>query len=353
MSALTAPAVAAAPDGEGGGYVWANVASAELRKPYVPAPGYQYNSTSPNFPVNTVERISVGHYQVTFPGLLSRNLDRQGGAHVTAYGGIGTTCNLIGTGRNFVAGYTQLSVWCFSPAAQAVDSQFTASLTTVESSWRGRPMAYMLATPEGHRGDFNSMGESNSVTPTGVGSYVVRMPRLGVNGGHVQVTAVGHFVRCRTGGWWTEGPTQAVSVTCADLNGNPRHTSFMFTFIENLNILGLSTGFNPDGHDSAYAWANDPWATTPYRPTTTYQFNNDANDIAEISRLGTGQYVVRFPRSSLHNGNVQVTTYGWASEYCGVAHWVLDGIRVNCHNGAGAPADAFFDVAFVGPYVTG
>jgi hypothetical protein len=352
------PAAARSPqDGEGGGFVWANLPSSPPGVPYTPSPAYQYNSRSPHAAVNTVEHLpgEPGRYRVTFPGLVSPDVSGLGVPHVTAYGGDGSTCYIEAFGRTFT--YTHIDVGCFSPAGHRVDGRFTASLITAMASWQGRPMAYMYAPAAGLflRWGFNSSGAENTVTLTGQGRYEVRLPNLAAGAGHVQVTAYGTGGRCKVDRWVPDGTTQVVHVLCFDRTGNPTSDlGFFLTYVERLNLLGLSTGFDPDGHDSAYAWANRPTASDWYTPNPLYQFANSTNDAATARRIGPGDYVVKFQDVDLNTGNVQVTAYGPGTEYCGVVNWnSFAGIRVRCHNVGGVPVDTRFAVAFTGPFVVG
>jgi len=346
--AVAGPArpAAAGPGGEGAAFVWSDLLSPGS-DPHTPSPTYQFNSTSPQAAVNTVRHLPgpAGHYEVRFPGLGLSGPAGFGVAHVTAYGGDSTACSVTAITRHVELNDTAIEVSCFSPSGQDADSLFTASLTTVRTSGGGRPMAYMIATPSGLVGDFNSTGAWNSVTREATGSYVVRLPNLGAFGGHAQVTAMGARTRCKVVGWGPEGATQVVRVLCSGVDGNRRDSSFMFTYVEGLDVLGRP----PGGHDSAYAWADQPSAGL-YRPRPSYQFDNGGNLAATAGRFGPGDYVMRFADADLSRGNVQVTAYGWGNEYCGVVGWLVgDGIRVRCFDAAGAPVDAFYDVAFTGP----
>jgi hypothetical protein len=127
----------------------------------------------------------------------------------------------------------------------------------------------------------------------------------------------------------------------------------MLTYVNGLNILGLSTG-HTGGHDSAYSWANRPMATTSYQPETSYQFVNTTNTGAIGSRASVGTYGMWFPNVDFNQGDVQVTAYGTGPEYCNVAGWSSRmGAQVRCYNTSGAPVDTYYDVAFTGPFVAG
>jgi hypothetical protein len=336
----------------GAGYVWANNASSELGTWYTPMAQYQYNSASPFTTINTVKRMTPGAYAVRFPFLYT-----DGVAHVTAYGGDTATCNLAGI--VVVPDGTEVWVHCFTSAGAITDHQFTVTYTNVRASYENRPMAFLTAQggPNGILPDFsnfNSSGAVNTKARTGVGTYTLRLPNLAAAGGHVQVTAWAEGRRCKTAGWGANGADQMVYVVCSDRTGARADTDFTMTYVERLNMLGLTTGFDPDGNESAYAWANQSTAAS-YQPNTFYQFDDFTNTAATGTRSGVGVYGMTFAYANLSVGDVQVTAYGTSSAYCGVAYWNSGsaGIQVRCYTATGTPTDTPYDVAFTGPFVIG
>lgn len=353
---------AAAALGRGGAYLWLDNPSPALNVPYTPSATYQYNSTNLTAAVNTVVRDDRGSYIVSFP-----NLDWDGVTHVTAYGGDTVTCapwrkqqtgfpvdtGVPGTG-------TDIYVKCLGLDDLPVDHRFTITFTDVRSSYRNRPMAYLLAN--GFRGTvydlgtFNSSGAANSITRTGTGAYVVRLPNLAAAGGHVQVTAwpgYDGWRLCKVLRWVPSGSDQLVDVRCYDRFGAAVDVNFTLTYVNQRNILGLSTGFDPDGHDSAYAWANEP-STASYRPDTSYQFRNFTNTAATGTRTATGTYAMMFASSNPDVGTAHVTAYGDGTQFCGIAHWSeRTGIQVRCYALDGSPADSSYTIAFSGPFMIG
>lgn len=346
----------------GGAYLWLDSPSPALNTPYTPSSTYQYNSTSPWSAVNTVVRTEPGQYIVTFP-----NLDWDGVTHVTAYGGDAVVCS---PWRTQQTGYpadigvpgtgTDIYVKCFTLAGDLVDHRFTITFTDVRSTYQGRPMAYLKARGFDSTvyalGTFNSTGAANSVTRTGTGAYTVRLPNLAASAGHVQVTAWPGYSNlrvCKVTNWGPSGSDQLVYVRCWDRTGADTDTAFTLTYVNQLNLLGVTTGFNPDGNDSAYAWANQP-ATASYPPSTAYQFDNFTNTAATATRSGTGAYGMAFAYSNLGTGDAQVTAYGSGKQFCGIAYWYSSaGIQVRCYNFSGTPTDSYYTVAFTGPFVIG
>jgi hypothetical protein len=343
-------------EGRGAGFVWASDASAPFNVEYSPPSAWQYNSSSPFTVVNTVRRIpsGLGSYGVTFP-----NLSGVGVIHVTPYGGDAAYCNLNGRLNNFEFNFQEAYVQCYSLAGARIDHQFTVSLTNVQASWQGRPMAYLtgggvVGQPSPWDANVNSTGAVNTVTRSAAGSYVVRLPNLGGPGGHVQVTAFSNqAVHCKPGSWFPDGSAELIHVLCFDRTGSLVDSVFGLTYVDQLNILGLSTGFNPDGHDSAYAWADQP-STESYQPHPNYQFANFTATAGSARRTGTGRYDMRFQYVNLSTGGVHVTAYGWGPELCVIAYWnVGDGIQTRCYDRSGTPVDTYYNVSFTGPFMVG
>ena len=343
-------------EGRGAGFVWASDASAPYNVEYSPPSAWQYNSSSPFTVVNKVRRIpwELGSYGVTFP-----NLSGLGVIHVTPYGGDAAYCNVESFLRNFEFNFQEVYVQCYSLAGAHIDHRFTVSLTNVQASWQGRPMAYLTGgglagQPSQWDANFNSTGAVNTVTRSGEGSYEVRLPNLGGPGGHVQVTAFSNLaVHCKPGSWFPDGSAELIYVQCFDHTGSPVDSVFGLTYVDQLNILGLSTGFNPDGHDSAYAWADQPF-TESYQPNSNYQFANFTATAGSVRRTGPGSYGMRFQDVNLSTGGVQVTAYGWGPELCVIAYWNGgDGIQTRCYDQSGTPVDTYYNVSFTGPFMVG
>lgn len=98
-----------------------------------------------------------------------------------------------------------------------------------------------------------------------------------------------------------------------------------------------------------YVWAHNPTSAS-YTPTPVYSYNSAGGAIT-ITRSNTGRYAVRFAGlggQSTAGGNVQVTAYGFGSEYCKVQSWGSGGddfvANVNCFAAGGNPADTLYTV---------
>ncbi|GAA3459293.1 hypothetical protein ACFFSW_08075 [Saccharothrix longispora] len=344
----------------GAGYVWADNPTAAS---YTPDPTYQMNSTGLTA-TNTITRSGLGVYAVRFPGLGVVG----GVAHATAYGPGTHRCKV---GNWFVSGDDQVvTVRCSTHAGAPVDSRFTANFTNV-TQWRGLeygqtyPGAYLFAgnptspsyTPTPTY-QYNSVGESNTVLRTGVGTYKVLVPGIGhlVRGGHAQVTAYGSgSERCAvfSFGWTTPASVISISVRCHAAAGTPVDSRFALTFTDRTNTLGLSGCCNTDGHQSGYALAHRPTEAS-YPPAASYLHEVPAGG-ATATRLGTGTYSLRFTHADLATGNVHAAASGgWDGQFCKVGHWSGEtGINVRCFNAAGAPADMPYDLNHTGPWLLG
>jgi len=195
----------------------------------------------------------------------------------------------------------------------------------------------------------NSSGGTNTITRSGVGSYVVRFPGLGGGGtvgGIVHVTAYGSGPEsCKVAGWHPTPGDIDVSVLCFDANGAP---------VDTLYDAAFST-YPTEVINHGYVWADNPFVAA-YVPNTFYQFNSACNTNT-ISRTGVGKYTVKFPGLAAPpgdpqpGGTVQVTAYGTSSAFCKVESWTAIGpdemVEVRCYSAvAGALTDSQYDVTY-------
>jgi hypothetical protein len=333
-------AASVAGDAHGSGYVWAYASAATIGQPYSVSGNYQYNTTGA---ADSITHTGTGTYTVDFPGLAP-----WGTALTTAYGSGSAHCKLYGWNGDGSGG-TTVSIGCYDHTGNLVDSQFTASYTY--PGYTGTIGAYVWAdhpastsyTPNTTY-QFNDSGALNTIARIGTGIYQVTLPnvRSGLGGGDAQVTSYGGWSsysdQCQAGGWYDNGAAQVVTVRCFSVTGAPADSYFAMTFGINTTMLLAGTG-----HSSAYAWADQPTAPN-YTPNTWYSYNS-AGGTTAVNRGGTGQYTVLFP-VDLSSGDVEVTAYGGSPVSCKTAYWNSDGVRVNCFDAAGAPADSYFDVSF-------
>lgn len=230
--------------------------------------------------------------------------------------------------------------------------------------WASNPTASHTPSPQYSENTSNDgwgpgQHGSNTVTRTGVGTYTVRYPNLGVVGGTVQVTAYGTGTeQCKVSNWLASGMDQLAGVRCFTLSGSPVDSRFVASFTNYNSGIPSWTGGS-----LAYLWANQPTATSAYVPSETYQFNS-AGPPSVIKRSQTGVYRVYLQGvwDKLNGGHIQVTGYGFGSERCKVAGWgaspevglpgygwLASGTvraEVRCFTAGGAPADSRFTLTF-------
>ncbi|MFI9155577.1 hypothetical protein [Streptomyces sp. NPDC053367] len=206
--------------------------------------------------------------------------------------------------------------------------------------WANQPSAALNTpyTPSGYYSR-NSTGAVNSVVRTGVGQYTVRMPRLGLLGGTVHVTAYGATNHsCNVAYWSPVGDRLDVHVRCYTATGHRADGYFTASYV-NTAYLGGSFG---------YVWADQP-STGAYTPSTTYQFNS-AGVRNTVTRGGPGQYTVRLPSIGSAAGHVQVTAYGDVLARCKVVNWYPSGtaqmVNVRCFTLGGALRDTRFTLTY-------
>lgn len=206
---------------------------------------------------------------------------------------------------------------------------------------------------ENHRFDRSASGAivafpsaSNTVTRTGVGTYRVRFPGLGVAGGMVHVSAYGGTHQCKVAAWNPSGADMIVSVACFDGQG-PANGRFTV-------LLYKEGDSKPDSYGNGYLWADQASNAGCYAPHASYSFNarNGAN---RVCRLGAGEYEATLPalgrqHPQAKSGTVQVTAYGNDRARCFVRNWVesAGGVvaRVGCQLDDG-PVDARFTLSFL------
>lgn len=227
-----------------------------------------------------------------------------------------------------------------------VSAQATVSKAYV---WANEPSTDSYTPNEDYQ--FNSTGELNTITRTGVGVYVVNLPGM-VKEGNIQVTA--------TGGSDSDGiagnvcaivtnPTSADNalqqgVNCYDTEGAPADTGFLLLYTQGDVFLGTY---------SAYLYANDRSAES-YTPDTNYQFNS-TGAANTITRSAVGDYVVTLPGLGVGRGNIQVTSANdTPGVSCMVNYWGITEDQAKTVNVICFDADgALFDTPFTLLHVVG
>jgi hypothetical protein len=217
-------------------YLWANNPVAAS---YTPAGTYQWNSKGL---INTVRRISAGHYQAVLPGMTAAG----GTVLVTAYGSGTERCKVGGWSQS--GSDTVVDVYCFDVNGNPIDTTYTLSFLTDVAVGQGN------VAPEGYFGGYiwadqptqasytpatsyqlNTASSSrNTATRSSTGAYSVRFPALkSSNSSTALVTAYGVGRECCTiASWSSDGSNgTVVSVRCYDTSGNPVDTTFTLTYL--------------------------------------------------------------------------------------------------------------------------
>jgi hypothetical protein len=188
----------------------------------------------------------------------------------------------------------------------------------------------------------NSSGASNTIQQTGVGTYSVTFPHLGVAQGTVDVSAYnGLRDKCKVVSWAPSGTSEVVNVACFDNSGNPVNYRFDAAFVRAVGTTSSRFG---------YVLANNPTSSS-YTPNASYRYNSKAKKNT-ITRSGTGSYTVHFPGLETSGGTAMVTAYGPTSNACKVSSWSQNSsksaelVNVNCFDFTGAPVDSQFTATF-------
>jgi YVTN family beta-propeller protein len=305
---------------------------------------YQGNSLGRT---NTVSVVGTGQYQVVFPGLGGKG--SAGGTvdvSATYTGGGAAYCNSGGWFQ--FTGNVYATVNCYDRSGNPANGSF--DIEYADAPVKGAPPAltYVWAnqpstasyTPSLYY-QYNSTGTPDSITRSSAGNYAVNTGGLTVNDGTVTVTAYGSNAECRVNGWF--GTT--VDVYCATPAGAATDSDFTMTFVAGASLLGVK------GHSFAYLWANQPTATSPYNPASTYADNSSGGTIT-ITPVSTGNWTVTMNGLGASNlGDVQVNAYTSGAADCAWTSLSGSGTTetagVECENTAGVPVDSYFTLQFV------
>lgn len=214
------------------GYVWADQAATALNVAYTPSPTWSFNSTGG---ANSVTRTGTGAYTVRLNGLGVA----AGHVQVTPYGTGTELCKVLNWGPT---GADQLvRVQCYAAGGTTVNTRFNVTYSRnlpilgvpVEYSgyvWADQPSVASYTPAAAYQ--FNSVGGSNTIARTAVGTYTVNLPSLGTSGGHVQVTAYGAGSNeCKVSSWGPSGTTQKVNVRCVNTAGAAADSYFTMNYM--------------------------------------------------------------------------------------------------------------------------
>ncbi|ACY15595.1 hypothetical protein [Haliangium ochraceum] len=330
------------------GYVWSHKSTGS----FVAASAYSRNSSGNVFGQgvdNTVTQLGVGEYSVHFPGLSSVG----GHVQVSAYGSGSERCKVaswVGA-----SGGTDVRVNCFSATGAAVNSLFTASFVNKSGTsstdeayvWANQPASASYTPSAAYQ--FNSSGQTNTITRQGTGAYTVSLPGQSAAGGTLEVTAYGAGSDyCKVTSWQQTTDGVDAFVRCFAAGGSPS---------DSLYTLNFANASSPNGaYSYSYAWA-DQATSASYTPSLSYQKGFLAGSPGDVAtditagRSAQGRYFVDMPGMGTDGSNLQVTAYGTGSEYCKVVNWTAisgGGVRGNiaCFDTDGDPADTRFVTVF-------
>ena len=225
----------------------------------------------------------------------------------------------------------------------------TSAQATVKQAylWANEPSTDAYTPDE--RYQYNTTGELNTVTRTGVGVYVVNLPGM-VKEGNSQVTAtsssdagvaLGSVCAIVTNPTAENGALQQ-TVNCYDTDGAPADSGFLLLSTQGDVFLGSY---------SAYLYANDRSAEA-YTPDEHYQFNS-TGAANTITRTAVGSYTVTLPGLGVERGNIQVTSANDTPGIsCLVANWGIaedqaKTVNVSCFDANAQPFDAPFTLLHV------
>ncbi|MFI5916210.1 hypothetical protein [Dactylosporangium sp. NPDC051541] len=310
--------------------------------------GVQFGSSyPPAWGPTTVTPGPPGEFEIVFPteGLPG------GVVHVTAINDTPHWCQA--TGWASVGVDEHVGIACFKVTAAGPVPDHTAFTAFFERSSGPvlalDPFGYVDALPTGAVIDqINTGGLTNTVTPVGVGHWVVRMPGMGTAGpldGSVQVTAVSpaaHPVRCKPSRWASAGSGQVVDVVCFDgLSGALVDSRFAVTYQFRHALFGGVPSFK-----FGYLLQGPPLG-----PAAT-NFNSVTGGSGNISgSVVTGITTVRFPALGIDPDNVQVTAVGANPNFCALpAPWTHPALTtdtiatVNCYDPAGNKVSSGFTI---------
>ncbi len=174
--------------------------------------------------------------------------------------------------------------------------------------------------------------EGVNVTRTGVGRYLVRIPRLAASGGTAHATSYATSGHCKVLRWGPSGTDMQVFVDCYDAAGRPANAFF--------TVLFYKAGATGQLSHHAYAWSDrTPPPGGCYTVSSTYGFNPNG-PLPSVCDTGVvGQYEVRVSNivRTDRSGLVMVTGYGSSSARCKVVSWSGSAplrARVACYEGS-------------------
>ena len=334
--ALFAPALASA---EQSAFVWFGCGASSC----VPNTDFQYNA---NGSTNTVTRLSLGRYEVDLPATAAPG----GNAQVTAQGVASNHCKV--ESWSALSTTQRVFVRCYTAAGALVDSGFDVSYQNNEDLATGsKPAAYLWADQMSAASytphltySWNSGGNNNTITRTGVGAYNVTLGGV-ASGGNAQVTAYGSDAkRCKAASISASRVSTVVAVRC--FNGAAAADSrFTLSYFKGTTMANAPTG----GNLGVSFTANQTASVIPYVPGSLFQ---NVGYGAVVTKIAQGIYDTHLSGvDGTMTSDVLVTATSTANTFCNVDDWWSDGAggtdaRVRCFTSAGGSTDAAFNLLY-------
>ena len=276
----------------------------------IPDPLHQAGSWPAPFKVHVTPG-APGQEFVRFPQIASK----AGVVHVTAVAGIPVWCQAQ---RWFPAGADEIAaVRCYRPGGAPVFVPFavTFSQSSPGALPPGRAYGYVHFDPlQGIVTRFNSSGGVNTVTPGGVGSWLVSLPGLGSAGraGNVQVTAAdpANPAKCKLAAWASLPGRQVLQVRCFDKLAAPLKTGWTLTYQRGRAVTGTQPKL------FAYTFDGQPFVPGPYAPLPPAVNFNSQSAVNTIRTAGLGLRLAVLPRVGAVPNTVLVTAFGAGAGFC-------------------------------------
>ena len=297
----------------------------------------------------TVERLSKGVHNVTFVGLVrDTGYDgSQGIAFVTPLSSKPRVCRIVEWGGAPVAVLT----WCTKPNGDLVDTPFVVNflampnpdtvpdLGSIAYAWADDQLSGAYTPALAY--NYNTTSALNTVLKIDTGGWDVEFSGLGIDQGHVQVSAHGDLAACRVVEFGNDAGDLQARVRCTEPTGGNVDTEFTAIWFRGMGLKG------PDNDDAAYLLADQPSAGS-YTPDADYRFSS-AGQASQVTRQGVGRYQATLPGMPL-GGSAQVTAFGNNQRWCVASNIRKTGlpqrVGVRCFGSDGDPVDTRFTLAY-------
>jgi hypothetical protein len=228
-------------DGSAGIYdfVWADQPTSSS---YVPSTTYSEDNNTDGRPI-MVTRTNVGAYTVNFP--VYSGPVAAGSVKVTAYGYSTGVCKVVSWGPSG-GGDEQVNVLCYTSSGAPSDEYFSMVFASGMNllgdntmadgyAWADQPSSSSYTpSPQYQRDTVSNESGTITISRPGVGTYDVVMPfqNLGLDGGHVQVTAYGTGTnRCQVSSWSSNSTGRTAHIICYANDGTLADSYFAMVYV--------------------------------------------------------------------------------------------------------------------------